>query len=64
MDTLGAGYTPDELGSVIAGTKEHTPKKKRVMATPTNLSGSLLIDIQAKLQEGKGAGYSLSLIHI
>ena len=58
MDTLGAGYTPDELGSVIAGTKEHTPKKKRVMDAPAKPSGSLLIDIQAKLQEGKGAGYA------
>ena len=58
MDTLGAGYTPDDLRAIIAGTKAHTPKKKRVMATPTNLSGSLLIDIQAKLQEGKGAGYA------
>ena len=58
MDTLGAGYTPDDLRAIIAGTKEHTPKKKRVIAAPTKPSGSLLIDIQAKLQEGKGAGYA------
>ena len=58
MDTLGAGYTPDDLRAIIAGTKEHTPKKKRVMDAPTNVSGSLLIDIQAKLQEGKGGGYA------
>lgn len=58
MDTLGAGYTPDDLRAIIAGTKAHTPKKKRVMDAATNVSGSLLIDIQAKLQEGKGAGYA------
>lgn len=58
MDTLGAGYTPDDHRAIIAGTKEHTPKKKRVMDAPANVSGSLLIDIQAKLQEGKGAGYA------
>ena len=58
MDTLGAGYTPDNLRAIIDGTKAHTPKKKRVMDTQTIPSGSLLIDIQAKLQEGKGAGYA------
>ena len=58
MDTLGAGYTPDDLRAIIAGAKEHIPKKKRVMAAPAKPSGSLLIDIQAKLQEGKGAGYA------
>ena len=58
MDTLGAGYTPDDLRAIIDGTKAHTPKKKRVMDTQTIPSGSLLIDIQAKLQEGKGAGYA------
>ena len=58
MDTLGAGYTPDDLRAIIAGTKAHTLKKKRVMDAPAKPSGSLLIDIQAKLQEGKGAGYA------
>ena len=58
MDTLGADYTPDALRAIIAGTRAHTPKKKRVMEAPTEPSGSLLIDIQAKLQEGKGAGYA------
>ena len=57
MDTLGAGYTPDDLRAIIAGTKAHTPKK-RVMDAATKPSASLLIDIQAKLQEGKGAGYT------
>lgn len=57
MDTLGAGYTPDDLRAILAGTKAHTPKKRRFPDTTAKPSGSLLIDIQAKLQEGKGAGY-------
>ncbi len=58
MDTLGEGYTPEALRAIIAGTRTHTPKKKEVTETPDHASGSLLIDIQAKLQEGKGAGYA------
>lgn len=58
MDTLGAGYSPDELRAIIAGTRTHTPRKRSVLDTPAKPSGSLLIDIQAKLQEGKGAGYA------
>ena len=50
--------TPDDLRTIIAGTKAHTLKKKRVIDAPAKPSGSLLIDIQAKLQEGKGAGYA------
>ena len=59
MDTLGAGYTPEDLRAVIAGEKEHTPRKRRTeTAAPEKRGGNLLVDIQAKLQEGKGAGYA------
>ena len=58
MDTLGENYTPDALRAIISGARSHTPKKKRVMEASPKPSGSLLIDIQAKLQEGKGAGYA------
>ena len=58
MDTLGAGYSPGELRAIIAGTRTHTPRKRSILDTPAKPSGSLLIDIQAKLQEGKGAGYA------
>lgn len=58
MDTLGDGYSPDELRAIIAGTRTHTPRKRSILETPAKPSGSLLIDIQAKLQEGKGAGYA------
>ena len=59
MDTLGAGYTPEDLRAVIAGEKEHTPRKRWTKkAVPEKRGGNLLVDIQAKLQEGKGAGYA------
>ena len=49
------GYTEAELRSVFAGEKEHKPIQKRPQATEK--TGTLLIDIEAKLQAGKGAGY-------
>ena len=59
MDTLGENYTPDALRAIVSGARSHTPKKKRGMGiSSTKPSGSLLIDIQAKLHEGKGAGYA------
>ena len=58
MDTLGAMYSPDELRAIISGVKTHTPKKRFIPDAQEKPSGSLLIDIQAKLAEGKGAGYA------
>ena len=49
------GYSEDELRAVLAGEKEHTPRKKRTQATQKK--NTLLIDIEAKLQAGKGGGY-------
>ena len=49
------GYTEDELCAVLAGEKEHTPRKKRTQTT--RKKDALLIDIEAKLQAGKGGGY-------
>ena len=48
-------YTEDELCAVLAGEKEHTPRKKR--SQTTRKKNTLLIDIEAKLQAGKGGGY-------
>lgn len=57
MDSLGDGYTKDDLLAVLSGKKEHTPRQKPTMQTaPTQVN--LLVDIQAKLQAGKGAGYA------
>lgn len=59
MDTLGDGYTPADLRAVIAGEKAHTPQKSAAAPVkPEKRSGNLLVDIQAKLRAGKGAGYA------
>ena len=44
---------------VIAGEKEYTPRKSAAAPVkPEKRSGNLLVDIQAKLRAGKGAGYA------
>ena len=50
LHTLGAGYSEAELRDVIAGKTAHNPRGKREDA-------SLLIDIEAKLANGKSGGY-------
>ena len=56
FDRLGDGYTLDDLLAVLSGQKEHTPRKRPAPQTaPPKVN--LLVDIQAKLQAGKGAGY-------
>ena len=50
LHTLGEGYSEAELRAAITGKATHTPRGKRGRA-------SLLIDIEAKLAEGKGGGY-------
>lgn len=57
MDSLGEGYLPAAISAVIAGRQPHKPRKKREIAVDTRPTASLLVDIQAKLQEGKGTGY-------
>ena len=56
-DKLGAGYSEAEIRAVLAGEKQHTPRKKTVVQ-PEPPKVNLLVDIQAKLQAGKGAGYA------
>ena len=56
-DKLGAGYSEAEIRAVLAGEKQHTPRKKSVVQ-PEPPKVNLLVDIQAKLAEGKGAGYA------
>ena len=57
LDTLGENYSKDVLIAVIKGEKRHTPRKKKEI-TQKPKTVNLLVDIQAKLQEGKGAGYA------
>ena len=57
MDSLGEGYGLEDLQAVLSRKKAHTPRKKTVTkAEPPKVN--LLVDIQAKLQTGKGAGYA------
>lgn len=53
--TLGAGYSENEIKAVIAGGAEHRPHQKQ---TPKEQPFHLLVDIQAKLSEGKSEGYA------
>ena len=56
LDSLGDDYTLEHLLAVLTGQKEHTPRQKPVrQADPPKVN--LLVDIQAKLQAEKCAGY-------
>ncbi len=55
FSSLGGGYTVDDLKDAIVGKRmERTPAKSQQIH---DRKFSLLIDIQEKLDEGKGAGY-------
>ena len=57
LDSLGDGYTLEALLEIFAGQRTHTPGKKQAVQT-MRPSVNLLVDIQAKLRAGKGAGYA------
>ena len=57
LDSLGDGYSETELRAVLAGEKHHSPQSKKRKPAPKQEKINLLVDIQAKLQQGKGAGY-------
>lgn len=56
LRSLGEGYSEDELRSVILGNAVHAPKAK-VPYRKNPDKFNLLVDIQAKIQAGKGPGY-------
>lgn len=63
--SLGKGYSVEELCEVIAGNAVHKSKfaeKNRTSARSAQVHQkaelSFLIDVRAKMQEGKGAGYA------
>lgn len=56
LDTLGDGYSQNELTAILSGERKHTPQK-RTLPQKQEREVNLLLDIQAKLREGKGAGY-------
>ena len=56
-DSLGEGYGIEALSAVLVGEKAHKPVTKKIhRADPPKVN--LLVDIQAKLQAGKGSGYA------
>ena len=55
LRALGEGYSESELREVITGKKLRMPYK--TAAVRYNKQVNLLVDIQAKLQAGKGSGY-------
>ena len=56
LSSLNPPYTEELLTAVLAGERKHTPRKRKtISASPTE--PSLLVDIDAKLREGKGQGY-------
>ena len=55
MDSLGDGYTEEDIRAIIVGAKQLVQRRHRDILTPER--SSLLIDIEAKLSEGKGSGY-------
>ena len=56
MDSLGEGYGLEDLRAVLLGKTAYPLKETVTQAEPKKVN--LLVDIQAKLQAGKGAGYA------
>ncbi|MBQ6610446.1 MAG: relaxase/mobilization nuclease domain-containing protein [Oscillospiraceae bacterium] len=53
FDTLGRGYSAEELMAIIAGTKKAPQRRRKSSDRQINL----LVDIQTRMQQGKGPGY-------
>ena len=52
--TLGAGYTEEEIKAVLEGKAEHQPHSKQLLP---EMKFGLLVDISAKMAEGKTNRY-------
>lgn len=57
QDTLGDDYSPEAILERIAGRRTVEPKTKKAEAVATVAKPNLLIDIQAKIQQGYGEGF-------
>ena len=55
LRSLGEGYTEEEIKVIICGKMSNGDRKKANKSPQSHIN--LLVDIQAKLQDGKGAGY-------
>ena len=57
LKTLGDGYGEADLCAALTGERKHVPARRSAV-TPAVPTVNLLVDIQAKLRAGKGAGYA------
>ena len=57
LRSLKEGYSEGDILAVITGEKQLSPERKKAKNIQTQRV-NLLVDIQAKLAEGKGAGYA------
>lgn len=59
LRSLGEGYSEDEIKAIIEGKSPQRKSKKPTTRQPKRQEKSvnLLVDIQEKLQQGKGKGY-------
>ena len=60
LDSLGEEYSEKVLRAALDERREWKPKERRKGQKPEieHTSVSLLVDVQSKLQQGKGGGYS------
>ena len=60
LDSLGEEYSEKTLRAALDEKREWQPKERRKGQKPKieHASVSLLVDVQAKLQQGKGGGYA------
>ena len=60
LDSLGEEYSEKTLRAALDEKREWKPKERRKGQKPKieHASVSLLVDVQAKLQQGKGGGYA------
>lgn len=57
LDTLGEEYGEAALGAVLSGQKAHALRRRPTAMVVRQEPINLLVDIQAKLSQGKGLGY-------
>jgi len=55
LDSLGEEYSENMIRAFLAGERTHKPRHKNLQVARQKVN--LLVDIQAKLQAGKGVGY-------
>ena len=57
MDSLGEEYSDEVLNAIFKGTRSHKPKRNYHSLPRQNERLALLINIQDKMQPGRGPGY-------